>query len=312
MNLGFIIPHHPNEKRVALLPEHIKNFDNKIVIESGYGKTLEISDEDYVKAGCRVLSRSEVFKQCEAIFSMKFLFQPDYQYLRKGHIIIGWINVNGAASNFMREQGNPKELVIVHLDNIRPTVFYKDKAISIDWIESNFAYKNSFIAGFSSALHGIMSYGIIPNSDTKIAVLGSGNVSQGAFNAFSKFNADIRMFYRKTIPEFKKQLRNFDIILNGIEVDNPDIHILSLEDQKRLKKGCLLIETSAMPGKAIEGSRLTTFSEPIYEVDGIYYYSVNNAPSIFYRESSRYISESFSKNVYCKDVQIYFDMIKQI
>ncbi len=46
-------------------------------------------------------------------------------------------------------------------------------------------------------MHAVMNYGSIPTSETKVAILGSGNVSQGAFSAISKFNPDIRMFYRK-------------------------------------------------------------------------------------------------------------------
>lgn len=54
MKLGFLIPNHPNEKRVALLPEHVKNFNNELVVETGFGETLGISDEEYVKAGCTI------------------------------------------------------------------------------------------------------------------------------------------------------------------------------------------------------------------------------------------------------------------
>jgi N5-(carboxyethyl)ornithine synthase len=309
MKLGFIIPNHPNEKRVALLPEHIENYENDIVIETGFGKTLGISDDEYVKAGCTILSREDVFNQCEGIFSLKLIKPDDYPYLKLGHIVVGWTHPYGSGSSFMKNQAVPKDLIIVDLDNIHPAVFYKDKVIPIDWIESNFVMKNSFIAGYASTLHGIMSHGSIPGSSTKIAVLGSGNVSQGAFNAVSKFNGDIRMFYRKTISQFKSQLEDFDIIINGIEVDNPNVHILSLEDQKRLKKGCLVIDAAAMAGKTIEGSRHTTFSDPIYAIDGVYYYAVNNSPSIFYREASRHISEAFSKYIYSKDLKVYLNMI---
>ena len=224
--------------------------------------------------------------------------------------MVGWTHPYGSGASFMKEQAIPKDLIIVDLDNIHPAVFYQDKEIPMDWIQTNFVRKNSFIAGYASALHGIMSFGAIPNGDTKVAILGSGNVSQGAFQAASRFNTDIRMFYRKTISEFKNQLDEFDIIINGIEVDKPNLHILSLKDQKRLKKGCLIIDAAANAGKAIEGCKHTTYSEPIYVIDGVYYYAVNNSPSIFYREASRHISDAFSKNVYCKDVGIYLDMIK--
>lgn len=33
-------------------------------------------------------------------------------------------------------------------------------------------------------MHAVMNYGSIPTSETKVAILGSGNVSQGAFQQY--------------------------------------------------------------------------------------------------------------------------------
>ncbi len=90
MKLGFLIPNHPNEKRVALLPEHVKGFNNELVIETGFGETLGISDAEYVKVGCTIASREEIFKTCEGIFSLKVLKPQDYKHIREGQIIVGW------------------------------------------------------------------------------------------------------------------------------------------------------------------------------------------------------------------------------
>jgi NAD(P) transhydrogenase subunit alpha len=48
---------HPGEKRVALIPEHIARLVKKgaqISVETGIGQTLNIPDDDYVKAGASV------------------------------------------------------------------------------------------------------------------------------------------------------------------------------------------------------------------------------------------------------------------
>jgi N5-(carboxyethyl)ornithine synthase len=312
MRLGFIIPNHPKENRVALLPEHVKNFENEIVIEEGFGNNLGISDFEYIQAGCSIASREDVFKNCEAIFSLKVIKPSDYHYIREGQIIVGWTHPEGSGKDFMEDQAIPKNLVIVDLDNVHPSVYYKNEIIPIDWIPSNFVRKNSFIAGYSSTMHAILSYGSIPTSETKVAILGSGNVSQGAFAAMNKFNSDVRMFYRKTMCELKNELEEFDIVINGIEMDKPNCHILTLQDQAKLKSNCLVIDAAANAGKAIEGSRHTFINDPIYKENGKYYYAVNNSPSIFYRQSSKAISEAFSKHVYSKDIEVYLDMIKDM
>lgn len=312
MKLGFIKPNYPSEKRVALLPEHIKNFENEIVVESGFGEYLDIRDDEYINAGCKILTREEAFKTCDAIFSLKLIQPSDYDMIREGQMIIGWTHPTGSGSDFMEKQAIPKNLIVVDLDNIYPSVFFKNKKIDIDWIPRNFVSGNSFNAGYAATMHALMAFGMIPNSSTKVAVLAAGNVSQGAFYAISKIGADVRLYYRKTMDEFKEDIDKFDIIINGIEVDDSNIHIISLKEQKKLKRNCLIIDAAADAGNAIEGTKYTTIDNPIYKENDVYYYEVNNAPSIFYRETSRIISESFSKYVYKKDVKAFYALAQNI
>jgi len=156
MKLGFIIPNYPHEKRVALLPQHIDGFDNELVVETGFGKTLGIDDAEYIKAGCTVGNRQDIFESCDAIFSLKLIQPIDYDYLRKGQMIIGWTHPTGSGMRFMEEQAIPKELVIVDIDNVYPRVYYKGKAFNIDWLKRDFIWKNSFYAGYSATLHGLL------------------------------------------------------------------------------------------------------------------------------------------------------------
>ena len=309
MEIGFLVPNYPNEKRVALLPEHICNFDNEIVIENGFGNTLDIADEKYLQKGCNVNTRENILKNIDVIFSLKLIQPSDYSQLREGQMIIGWTHPKGSGARFYQKIAKTKKLIIVDLDNIYPSIYYGDKQKLIPWLPKNFVWKNSFNAGYSSVMHGLVSYGLIPATHTKVAVLATGSVSQGANNAISKFNCDIRMFYRKTMHEFKDTIGEYDIIINGIEMDNPDEHIITKEELKQVKKGCFILDSAADAGNAIEGTHYTSIDNPIYFEDGIYFYEVNSSPSIFYRKSSYDISESFSKWIYKEDIKKYYSLI---
>ena len=308
MKLGFIKPNFPNEKRVALLPEHINDFPNEIIVESGFGDYLNISDQEYIDKGCKILTREQTFAKCDAISLLKLIQESDYKYLKNNQMLIGWTHPEGSGAKFYQNIAIDKCLTIVDLDNIHPTVYYKEKKKLIDFIPKNFIQRNSFLAGYSSVMHGIISYGKIPNSNTKVAVLSSGNVAQGAFNAISKFTDNVTIYYRKTMDEFHLNLCEFDIIINGIEMDKTNLHILTIQDQSKLKKGCLIIDAAADAGNAIEGTKLTTIDNPIYSSKNIYFYEVNNTPSIYFRDSSYEISKSFSKYVYSLDVKKFLEL----
>jgi len=309
MKVGFIIPNYPNEKRVALLPADIRNFENEIVVERGFGATLNISDSEYIAKGCALKSRDEIYCECDTIFNLKLTQPADYDKLRAGQMIIGWTHPTGSGIKFMEQQAIPKELVIVDLDNISPAIYYKGSRIPIPFIKPNFIWKNSFMAGFSSTLHAIISMGIVPNSNTKVAILSSGNVAQGAYSAITKFGCETRLFYRKTLNLFYETISEYDIIINGIEIDDDNSHIITKEQLCTVKDQCLILDAAADAGRAIEGTKYTTIGNPIYFEEGKYFYEVNNSPSIFFKETSRIISEVFSEIVYRKDIQRFWNLI---
>ena len=312
MKIGFIKPTYPGEKRVALLPEHItEKIENELVIEKGFGSNLSISDDEYRLKGCLIDSRENIFKNCDILFCLKLLQPADYDLLREGQMIIGWTHPTGSGTWFYQNIAKQKNIKVIDLDNIFPTAHLGDVHIPITFIDKNFVWKNSFYAGVASVQHALLTFGLIPDSNTKVAVLANGSVSQGAYNYISKFNVDIRMFYRKTMQEFYDTIGEYDVIINGIEVDGTVKHIITRDDLSRVKKGCLIIDSAADAGNAIEGSHYTSIAEPMYEEDGKFFYEVNNAPSLLYRVTSYEISMSFSKWVYEKDVKRFVDLFKK-
>lgn len=311
MKLGFIKPTYPGEKRVALLPEHITpEFENELIIETGYGSNLGIDDAEYVAKGCKIDMRLNIFQNCDTVFCLKLIQPEDYNKLHNGQMIIGWTHPTGSGTDFYQNIACKKGLYIIDLDNIYPTAHICDKHIPIPFIKKNFVWKNSFYAGVASVQHALLHFGFYPDSTHKIAVLASGSCSQGAYNYISKYNVDIRMFYRKTMNEFYETINEYDIIINGIEVDGSVAHIITKEQLKQMKRGCLIIDSAADAGNAIEGTRYMSIDNPMYEENGLFFYEVNNAPSLLYRKTSYEISKSFSEWVYKKDIKRFWDLFK--
>lgn len=312
MKLGFIKPNYPGEKRVALLPHDINDcFENQLFIEKGFGDTMNISDDAYAQKGASILSRSGIFEECDAIFSLKLIQPDDYSKLREKQLIIGWTHPTGSGYAFYNQVAVSKKLLVADLDNIYPTLYYEDKKTGISWLNRNFVYKNSFNAGYSATVHAMLSHGKMLDSNMNVAILSPGNVSQGALFVVSRLGGTPRLFYRKTMNDFYDSIYEYDVIINGIEVDG-DEHIIDKEMLSKCKKGCLIIDAAADAGNAIEGTRYTTIDDPIYEEDGLFFYEVNNAPSIFFRNASQDISAAFSKSIYCYDTCHFLELGKSI
>ena len=72
MNMGLVISRKNNERRRALLPEHIGAIRNKgqLMFETGYGEALGIGDAEYIRAGAKVETRDEAL-ECDIIVDVK-------------------------------------------------------------------------------------------------------------------------------------------------------------------------------------------------------------------------------------------------
>jgi len=311
MKLGFIRSNFPGERRVPLLPQHIQDFENELLVETGFGSMLDIPDSAYEAVGCHICSRDIIFQESDGIFSLKLIQPSDYERICPGQMIIGWSHPLGSGKSFMEQQAYPKDLIVVDLDNHLPTIFYHHQQLRADWIPTNFVYQNSFYAGYAGVLHACLSFGLFPNDQVNVAILGSGNVAQGAFHAISKFTSTVRMFYRRTLPEFHTQLSTFNFIINGIEVGNDGHPILTLEDQRQVKPGTFFIDIAADAGNAIEGNHFTSLNTPIYQENGYYYYTVPNTPTLAYRNVSECLSQQFSRYIYQKDISIFKEKLAQ-
>lgn len=300
MNVGFLIPHYPNEKRVVLFPEQAKQLKENVYVEQGFGLTLDIPDQQYLDAGCLVVSKEEVYKNSDTLFALKGIAKEDWKLVRENQIVIGFIQPASHGKEFYENIAKTLDLKVVDLDNINPAMYFQEQGKALEWIPSNFVYKNSILAGYSAMMHATTSFGMICNQNTKIAVLGSGNVSQGALKACNLFHSDVRMFYRKTMNEFYDSLLAYDIVINGIDLRDSTTPILSISQQKQLKKGCLIVDVAAVTNDAIEAIKQTSIDIPIYKENDIYYYCVNNTPSLYYKEASKILSEPFFEHVYSK------------
>lgn len=285
LKIGFLKSDKHNEKRRALLPVDIANVKNKeyLYFEEGYGEGLGISDEEYKNLGCHICSQSEILGEgIDAICDPKI---GDASYLTKisnGKVIFGWIH---AVQN--------KDITDKLLD--KKTTVYAWEDMFED--ERHVFWRNNEMAGEAASMHALLCYGALPY-DSKVAIIGNGNTSKGAFRVFTQLGARVSVYTKKMENLLKKELGEYDIIINTVlwDVTRKD-HIISKEDLKRMKKNSLIIDISCDKNGAIETSKPTTIDEPTYYVDGVMHYAVDHTPSMVYRTISKELSKEVSKYI---------------
>lgn len=281
--MGFVISHKNNERRRAILPEHFSGIKNPgmMFFETGYGESLGISDDEYRAQGANIVTREEAL-DCGIIVDVK-LGDADYMdVLEKGKILCGW------AHTVQNVDFTSKVLEGEHTVIAWEEIFEDGRYIF---------YRNRELAGEAAVMQGFRYSGRMPY-DAKVAIIGNGQVAKGAMRVLHGLGAEIDVYGRKHEALFRKNMANYDVIVNCVFWDTSRTdRLIYRDDLKRLKKGTLIIDVSCDPYLEIETSHPTTIDDPVYEVDGIIHYAVDNTPAMFPVTVTKCLSSGYSKYV---------------
>ena len=274
--VGFVISRKENEKRRALCLEDIEKIRHKdmLFFEKGYFDDFGISDDEIEAHGCKTVSREQVLKK-DIICDPKV---GDAQYLEilKNQTVFGWTHA-------VRNRDITDRLVSGSLTSYAwEDMFEKGRHIF---------YRNNEIAGEVAVLHAYQIFGKMPY-ETKVALLGRGNVGNGALKILTLLGADVTIYGRRQEELFRQELDRYDVIVNAVLWDTKrKDHIVSKADLLRMKKGSMIVDISCDKNGAVESSVPTTLDEPVYYESGVLHYVVDHTPTIVFKTATREISK---------------------
>lgn len=281
--IGFLISHKNGEKRRALLPQDLDNITNRnlLYFEKGYGQSVGFEDADYFKYGVNIVSREEILK-CDVIVDVK-LGDADYlDRIEKNKILVGWAHA------------------VQNLEFTTKMIEGQHSVIAWEEIFENgryIFYKNREVAGEAAILHAFRYSERLPY-DAKIAIIGTGQTAKGAFRVLAGLGADVDIYSRKQEDLFKKNLGNYNVLVNCVMWDtNRTDRLIYKNDLQKMKKGTLIIDVSCDPYLEIETSHPTSIDNPVYEVDGVIHYAVDNTPAMFPISVTKNLSKVFCKYI---------------
>ena len=267
--VGFPISRKENEKRRAIVPEHIRMMSNpqNLYFEYGYGDVLGISDDEYAALGCHMCSLEEVLKK-DIICDPKI---GDAEYLSRlaaGQTIFGWVHAT-------QNRDITDKIIAAQLTAYAWESMY-EQGRHVFW-------RNNELAGEAAVMHAFQCFGKMPY-ETRVAVIGRGNTARGAVKILNMLGADVVQYDRKTEPLLRCEIYKYDVIVNCILWDvNRNDHIIYKEDMARMKKNSMIIDVSCDRNGGIETSIPTTIESPTYLVDGVLHYVVDHTPTLFYK-----------------------------
>ncbi|MGL5380551.1 alanine dehydrogenase [Clostridium sp.] len=296
MIIGALKEIKPGESRVIVTPvevEELVSDGHEVLVQAGAGYIAGFYDEEYINAGAKIIeTREEVYEKSEMILKVKEFFEEEYNLLKKDQILFACIH---PASN--REEVDAlleKEVIAFTAED-----------------SHRYGSPNCEVAGKLGALMGVnyllnsnggsgkLIAGIGGAPGANVIVLGAGIVGKGAIQILSSLGAQVTvmdvnigtmrdcqdiypanvrtMFSNKA--NIKALLPTTDLVVNCVKwPKHRTDHLITKDMLNLMRKGSVIVDISADVGGAIETYRPTTHEDPIYEVNGVIHYGVDNIP----------------------------------
>lgn len=294
-----------NEYRVACNPDGVKEITSRghtVLVEKGAGLGSGYTDEEYTNSGAVLLDTpKEVFEKAELIYKVKEIFPQEFQFLRENQIVFTYIH-----SNAYKEQTDAmleKGVVGIAYEDVDD----KDGEFPLLKPMSIIAGKGGFLAAlhFMQRVHGgngILLSRVDGVRTPEIAIIGAGNSGVAAAEMAAAFGNKVAILdisieklemARKVLPSnvellisnranLEECLKRTDVLINCILWPKwRKDHLVSRDMLKMMKPGSMIVDVACDDEGAIETTHSTSHDDPIYVVDGITHYCVDNIPSAF-------------------------------
>lgn len=291
-----------HEYRVGLTPSGVRQLvaeGKEVRVEKGAGEGSGFSDEDYKKAGGQILKERDVlFRDADIIIKVKEPLLDECKLFHPGQVLFSYLHLaaHPSETRLLLE----KKITAIGFE----TLSLADGSFPLLKPMSEIAGKLAVQVGLfylqkSSGGKGILLSGVPGVEKGRVTILGSGTVGKNAVSLAVGLGAQVTV-----LGQDADQLRELDSLYPGrIETlyaheDNiidrltksdlsigavllPGGHaprLVSRSIVSQMKKGSVIVDVSIDQGGCFETSRITTHSDPVYQVDGVTHYCVPNMP----------------------------------
>tara|TARA_Y100000031_G_C8191137_1_gene371436 strand:- start:88 stop:1173 length:1086 start_codon:yes stop_codon:yes gene_type:complete len=95
MIIGSICEDKDIEKRISITPDIVKKYianNFEVVVETSYGSHIGISDDEFIKEGCKIDKKENILKQSDIVLQLNLSKDLILENLKENNILIGNFN----------------------------------------------------------------------------------------------------------------------------------------------------------------------------------------------------------------------------
>jgi len=272
MKIGIAAENRPQEKRVIICPPEINKIAARhdVIVEKGAGLGLNIPDRAFIKAGCEIGSREEVYAS-HLVARIKEPSFEEIKMMQPGSIIMSMMHLRCRPNleKALREQ----DLIVIPLENLKDPFGRR----MIEAVEDS---------GRIGMEYGFKLWGKDP-ATAVVKIMGYGNIAVGAIRSAARKFARVQVLNKRDFLEMEKHVPGTDILVDAInrpyrrEVEKEPFFV-TREMLKLFKPGSVIVDLVSNPKNhaPVETMHPTTLDNLHYMVDGIYHTSCWGWPGL--------------------------------
>lgn len=268
------------DRRVILMPADVRTLTQAgvdVYVETGAGSGIQISDEQYRRAGAVIVDTAAEAIGRDMVIKLKALSAEEAAMMKPGGIALAMIHAEQSPQNAMAvaEAGG----VAVAMEAIGNE--YGERAVDC-----------TDMTGEQGMIYAFHLFEKVP-WDCKVLIMGYGRVSTGAITIASKLGARVKILRKSQYTAIEHFLEGTDILVNGItwpkEKRDRCEYVVTRPMLQLMNRPGMVVDLSVDYPNPIETCRPTDMREPTYEIDGIVHMGIYGYPALVpYSSSERY------------------------
>ncbi len=298
------------EYRVGVVPAIASELvarGHEVIVETGAGAGVGIADDDYVRAGARIVADAEaVFEAAEMIVKVKEPQASERRMLRKGQVLFTYLHL--AADRAQTDDLLASGATAIAYETVTAPGGGLPLLAPMSEVAGRLAPQvGAWALQKANGGRGVLMGGVPGVSPARVLVLGGGVVGTQAATIAAGMGARVTVVDR-WLPRLRHldevhggrfatlhasrdavlaQLPTADMVIGAVLLPGAAApKLLRREDLALLPQGAVLVDVAIDQGGCFETSRATTHDDPIYEVDGVIHYCVANMPGAVPRTST--------------------------
>lgn len=302
------------EKRIPLTPLTVKFLTGngiKVFIEKEAGMASGFTDLEYSESGAEIVDEPAIVFTADIIIKIAPPSFSQIKLFKKNQVLISSINLRTLEKSFFQELIT-KKITAIAIEYIKDEIgnFSFVKLMS----EISGIVAVNLASDFLREKRGKLLAGIAGNKPSEIIVIGAGQLAESVVRSAIEQGALVKVFdnsisrirqleqnigkkvYSSVLYAsiLKKEFSRADVVIGAISYsDSKQAFLISEELITLMKKSSLVIDLSIDQGSCFEKSKITDFSKPTYEINGVTHFGVPNIPSTVPRTSSYVLGNIF-------------------